>query len=127
MAEPSTTGLVGLAVGGVSSGLVIAAAAVQNNPEIAQAMTPPIGESLGALAVAVCAYVLRAYMPSEKRVEERFDILEKQHVKLSEAIQKTADESREFRTDLSRWMGSVDAKLDGMNGRVDHLEDRKAS
>lgn len=134
MAEPSSSGLLaGIGVG-VSTGLTYAVAAVQANPEIATAMTPPLNESLGLLALAAVGAVIKSYIPSEKKVDGQFEELKAQHAAFAVALadaakdaKEAAEESKRFRIELSGWMGSVDAKLEGMQRRQDHFEDRKAS
>lgn len=119
---------------GVSAGLAYAAAAVQANPEVAQAMTPPLNESLGLLALAAIGAVIKSYIPSEKKVDSQFEELKAQHAAFAKSLAEVAEdakqaakETKEFRIELSNWMGSVDAKLNGVQRQVDHFEDRKAS
>lgn len=136
MAEPVTIGtsLYGLAKwssAGVGVGLAYAVAAIETNPQQALALTPQLDTSVYALALAVVAYVLKAYVPSEKKVDSQFDGIKAQHQTLFERLEAFALEGREEAKErrdhyamLHRWMGGVDEKLSSMSGNLEDVTGR---
>ena len=126
MPEPTIAGTAyGLgkwSLAGVSAGVTYAVAAVETNPTEALAMTPDLNTSLAALAVAVVGYVVKAYVPSKKEADSQYSDLKSGHTTLLEKLEAFAYDSNSFRTDLSRWMGGVDSKLERFNDQISRLE-----
>ncbi len=136
MAEPASIGasLYGLAKwsgAGVTGGLAYAVAAIETNPEQALALTPQLDTSMYALALAVVAYVMRAYMPSEKKVDSQFSELKSTHKTLTDRLEEFALEGREDAKErrehyamLHRWMGGTDEKLSSMASNLEDVTGR---
>ena len=87
-------------------------------------MTPDLNTSLAALAVAVVGYVVKSYVPSKKEADSQYEDLKKGHGTLLEKLEVFANESNGFRTDLARWMGGVDGKLERFGEQIAQIEDR---
>lgn len=136
MAEPVSIGtsLYGLfkwSSAGIGGGLAYAVAAIETNPEKALAITPQLDTSVYALALAVVAYVLKAYVPSEKKVDSQFEGLKANHQTLFDRLETLALEGREEAKErrdhyamLHRWMGGVDEKLSSMSGNLEDVTGR---
>ncbi len=128
MSEPTSIGHAALWGGGaIGSGLAIAAAAVESNPEMALALTPSTGASLIGLICAGVGLALRNYMPSEKEVKLQHQILMDQLKAQASSSEAVAKELKEHRLMLAEWMGDVNRNLSNINGKIDILEQRKAS
>lgn len=138
MTEPHSVGfgLLKWISGGVAGGVVLTASAAANPgtlEKLAEA-TPPGWVSLVTLLGAVMTYVLRSYVPSEKRVGEDFTELKVGHKTLLGAVESLAFETRdhrksssEFQLGLAEQIGGISATLKSMDGRQDRMETRVIS
>ena len=116
---------------GAVSGMTYAGAVLEGNPEVVKSMTPDLNTSIIGLIMAVIAFVMRSYVPSEKQVTGHYEILRAGHqtltgklVELATDSKEQAKETRVFRQDISRWMGTIDGRLSGINERFDRMESR---
>lgn len=130
MSEPTSLGHALLYGGGaIGSGVALAVAAVEANPEVALAMTPDIGASIVGLVCAGVVFALKTYVPSEKDVKHEFSVVKAQHEVLLEDSKELRKAFHEHQLQLSGWMGDVNRNLSNINGKIDSLEHttRKAS
>ena len=122
MSEPGTIGaLFKWTTAGVGAGITYAVAAVETNPN-AQAMVPDLDKSVTALVIAVVAYVLRAYMPSEKKVDGQFVSLTERLIEYANESKSNAKEFQNHSREQAMWMGGVNEKLDTVDRRLDTIE-----
>lgn len=108
----------------VLSGLALATAAVETNPEVATALTPNMHTTFEMLILAVVGAALKAYVPSEKIVNAQFAVLEAQFKAMAQTLDAAASDAKQaatltnaFRVDLANWMGGVDARLKNLEER----------
>ncbi len=128
MSEPTSIGHAALWGGGaIGSGLALAVAAVEANPEAALAVTPDLGASLIGLVCAGVVFALKTYVPSEKDVKNEFAVVKAQHLVLLEEGKEMRKAFHAHQLELAQWMGNVNRNLSNINGKIDDLERRKAS
>lgn len=104
---------------GASSGLAVAVAAVEANPEIAKAAAPDLRTSVIALIGGIIAYALKVYVPSEKKVDEQFkgqtnlllNILEN---RAFGPLDKISKDLHDHKTKMAVWAAKTDTRLDNI-------------
>lgn len=119
--------------GTVAGVTLVVGSAVTGEPSLAelQQYTPSLATSVMALLLALATVAVKAYVPSEKKVDSRFDVLESHHqtltdrlVEFATAAKESTRETTAFRLELVKEIGGINANLRTISSRQERMEER---